>query len=92
MSTIPDLSPAAVRLELIARREIALIDLREEAEFARGHPLFASQIPLSRLELEALHGHAVRLAERHRVPAPSVFAIYAALRPYRDGAPTAPAT
>jgi 2-dehydropantoate 2-reductase len=45
-----------------------------------------------RLELEALHGHAVRLAERHRVPAPSVFAIYAALRPYRDGAPTAPAT
>lgn len=54
MSTIPDLSPAAVRLELIARREIALIDLREEAEFARGHPLFASQMPLSRLELEAL--------------------------------------
>jgi hypothetical protein len=26
------------------------------------------------------------------VPAPSVFAIYAALRPYRDGAPTAPAS
>jgi hypothetical protein len=30
----------------------------------------------------------VRLAERHRVPAPTVFAIYAALLPYRDGAPT----
>lgn len=44
-----------------------------------------------RLELEALHGHAVRLAERHGVAAPTVFAIYAALRPYRDGAPTAPA-
>jgi 2-dehydropantoate 2-reductase len=44
-----------------------------------------------RLELEALHGHAVRLAERHRVPAPTVFAVYAALRPYRDGAPAAPA-
>jgi 2-dehydropantoate 2-reductase len=43
-----------------------------------------------RLELEALHGHAVRLAERHRVAAPTVFAIYAALRPYRDGAPTLP--
>ena len=41
-----------------------------------------------RLELEALHGHVVRLAERHRVPAPTVFAIYAALRPYRDGAPS----
>jgi 2-dehydropantoate 2-reductase len=39
------------------------------------------------LELEALHGHVVRLAERHRVPAPTVFAVYAALRPYRDGAP-----
>lgn len=41
-----------------------------------------------RLELEALHGHVVRLAERHRVSAPTVFAIYAALRPYRDGAPS----
>lgn len=44
-----------------------------------------------RLELEALHGHAVRLAERHRVPAPTVFAVYAALLPYRDGAPALPA-
>ncbi|MEX2224397.1 MAG: ketopantoate reductase C-terminal domain-containing protein [Candidatus Rokuibacteriota bacterium] len=43
------------------------------------------------LELEALHGHAVRLAERHRVAAPTVFAVYAALLPYRDGAPAAPA-
>jgi len=40
-----------------------------------------------RLELEALHGHAVRLAERHGVPAPSLFAAYAALLPYRDGTP-----
>jgi 2-dehydropantoate 2-reductase len=45
-----------------------------------------------RLELEALHGHAVRLAERHGVSAPTVFAVYAALRPYRDGAPAAPAS
>ena len=44
-----------------------------------------------RLELEALHGHVVRLAECHRVAVPTVFAIYAALRPYRDGAPAAPA-
>jgi 2-dehydropantoate 2-reductase len=44
-----------------------------------------------RLELEALHGYAVRLAERHHVPAPTVFAIYAALLPYRDGAPATPA-
>ena len=45
-----------------------------------------------RLELEALHGHVLRLAERHGVAAPTVFAIYAALRPYRDGAPAIPAS
>jgi 2-dehydropantoate 2-reductase len=38
-----------------------------------------------RLELEALHGHAVRLAERHGVPAPMVFAVYAALKPHVAG-------
>ena len=42
--------------------------------------------------LEALHGHVVRLAERHRVAAPTVFAVYAALRPFRDGAPAAPSS
>src|SRR4051812_27910412 len=47
------LSPAEIRFELLARREIALIDLREEGIFARGHPLFAAQIPLDRLALEA---------------------------------------
>jgi 2-dehydropantoate 2-reductase len=40
-----------------------------------------------RLELEALHGHAVRLGERHRVPTPTLLAVYAGLRPYRDGPP-----
>jgi 2-dehydropantoate 2-reductase len=34
-----------------------------------------------RLELEALQGHAVRLGERHGVPTPGLFAVYAALRP-----------
>jgi 2-dehydropantoate 2-reductase len=38
-----------------------------------------------RLELEALHGHAVRLGERHGVPTPMLFAVYAALRPHLDG-------
>lgn len=42
-----------VRAALIAREEIALIDLREEAAFASGHPLFAAQIPLRRLAIEA---------------------------------------
>ena len=39
-----------------------------------------------RLELEALHGHAVRLGERLGVPTPMLFAVYAALRPHADGA------
>ncbi|HUG35926.1 MAG TPA: ketopantoate reductase C-terminal domain-containing protein, partial [Candidatus Limnocylindrales bacterium] len=38
-----------------------------------------------RLEIEAIHGHAVRLGERHRVPTPTVFAVYAALKPHADG-------
>ncbi len=42
-----------------------------------------------RLELEALHGHAVRLAERHGIPTPMLFAVYAALKPYADGPPQA---
>lgn len=40
-----------------------------------------------RLELEALHGHAVRLGETLGVPTPILFSLYAALRPHRDGAP-----
>ena len=47
------ITPQAVRTALLLREEIALIDLREEAEFALGHPLFAAQIPLRRLALEA---------------------------------------
>jgi 2-dehydropantoate 2-reductase len=38
-----------------------------------------------RLELEALHGHAVRLGERHAVPTPMVLAVYAALKPHVAG-------
>lgn len=39
-----------------------------------------------RLELEALHGHAVRLGEKLGIPTPTLFSVYAALRPRRDGA------
>jgi 2-dehydropantoate 2-reductase len=42
-----------------------------------------------RLELEALHGHAVRLGQRHGIPTPMLFAVYAALKPYADGPPQA---
>src|SRR5258708_24048009 len=52
---IGPISPQAIRGDLIARREIALVDLREGAAFASGHPLFAAQISLDRLETEMLN-------------------------------------
>jgi 2-dehydropantoate 2-reductase len=39
------------------------------------------------LELEALHGHLVRLGERRGVPTPMAFAVYAALLPHAQGSP-----
>jgi rhodanese-related sulfurtransferase len=42
-----------VRASLLKREEIALLDVREEAPHAEGHPLFAANLPLSRLELLA---------------------------------------
>jgi len=49
-----------VRRALLERREIALIDVREEDPHARSHPLFAVNLSLSKLELEA----PVRLPRR----------------------------
>ncbi len=40
-----------------------------------------------RLEIEALNGTMVRLGEEHNIPVPFNFAIYAALKPYTNGAP-----
>jgi rhodanese-related sulfurtransferase len=42
-----------VRAKLLEREEIAFLDVREEAPHAEGHPLFAANMPLGRLELEA---------------------------------------
>lgn len=42
-----------------------------------------------RLEIDALHGHAVRVGERYGIPTPMLFAVYAALRPYLEGPPQA---
>ncbi len=46
-------TPQHIRNALLARQEIALIDVREEDVFARAHPLFAAQIPLRRIDAEA---------------------------------------
>jgi rhodanese-related sulfurtransferase len=45
---------ADIRRALLAHEEVALVDVREEAPFAEAHPLFAANIPLSKLELEVL--------------------------------------
>lgn len=39
------------------------------------------------LELEAMVGMVVRLGEKHEVSTPLTFALYAALKPYVNGAP-----
>jgi len=52
MSTVATRSFHDIRRALLAHEELALIDVREEDPFAQEHPLFAANIPLSKLELE----------------------------------------
>jgi rhodanese-related sulfurtransferase len=42
-----------VRQALLDQQEIALLDVREEDTFAQAHPLFAANLPLARLALNA---------------------------------------
>src|SRR6476661_2940823 len=49
--TLKPLDPLAIKAMLSDGRELALIDLREELIFSRGHLLWARSVPLSRLEL-----------------------------------------
>jgi 2-dehydropantoate 2-reductase len=60
--------------------------LEPEARSSLYHDLAAGR----RLELESLHGTVVRLGHRHRLPTPCNTAIYAALKPYLNGAPRLP--
>ena len=46
-------TPSQVRCSLLLREEIALLDLRHEAAFATGHPLFAANMAAERIALEA---------------------------------------
>ncbi|OHV77057.1 rhodanese homology domain-containing protein [Rhizobium sp. LCM 4573] len=75
----PTLSPAQVRAELLARREILLADLREEDPFAKGHPLWAANFPFGKLELDALR----------RIPRRDVLIVLYGKDEYRDLAPLA---
>jgi rhodanese-related sulfurtransferase len=51
--TPPTVTPSQVRSMLLLRDEIALLDLRHEAAFATGHPLFAANMAAERIALEA---------------------------------------
>jgi rhodanese-related sulfurtransferase len=53
MMTINPTTPQQVRNALLLREEIALLDLRHEAEFATAHPLFAANMAMGRIALEA---------------------------------------
>ncbi|AKM29576.1 sulfurtransferase [Pandoraea faecigallinarum] len=52
-ATFPELTYADVRAALLAREEIALLDVREEDPYAQAHPLWAANLPLSRVEIDA---------------------------------------
>jgi rhodanese-related sulfurtransferase len=50
---LPTVTPADIRRALLLRQEIALLDLRYEAGFATGHPLFAANMAVNRIAIEA---------------------------------------
>jgi rhodanese-related sulfurtransferase len=51
--TTPTITPSQVRRALLLRDEIALLDVRHEAAYATGHPLFAANMAADRIALEA---------------------------------------
>jgi rhodanese-related sulfurtransferase len=51
--TAPAITPSQVRCALLLRDEIAFLDVRHEAAYATGHPLFAANMATDRIELEA---------------------------------------
>jgi rhodanese-related sulfurtransferase len=50
---LPTVTPADIRRALLLREEIALLDLRFEAAFATGHPLFAANMAVDQIAIEA---------------------------------------
>ena len=53
LSVTPTVGFDFVRARLLAREEIAFLDVREEHPHALGHPLFAANLPLARIEVDA---------------------------------------
>ncbi|CAO3439195.1 rhodanese-like domain-containing protein [Azospirillum argentinense] len=52
-ATLATRTAADIRRDWIDRREVALLDAREEGPYSLAHPLFAVSVPLSRVELLA---------------------------------------
>jgi rhodanese-related sulfurtransferase len=52
MTPLPT-TASQIRRALLLRKEIALLDVRHEAAFATGHPLFAANMAADRIEIEA---------------------------------------
>jgi 2-dehydropantoate 2-reductase len=67
--------------DVVDRIMKAAAALAPEATSSMANDLAAGR----RLELEALHGYAVRLGERHGIPTPATAAVYAALTPHVAG-------
>src|SRR5579885_1378433 len=51
--SISTVTPQDIRTALLLRHEVALLDVRHEAQFATGHPLFAANMAEGRIALEA---------------------------------------
>jgi 2-dehydropantoate 2-reductase len=76
-------SGAGLPADIVERIMANAQELRPETTSSLHHDLLAGK----RLELEALHGHAVRLGEQYGVPTPMLFAVYAGLKPHLGGLP-----
>jgi rhodanese-related sulfurtransferase len=59
--TTPSVTSSQVRSALLLRDEIALLDVRQEAAYATGHPLFAANMAADGISLEA----ETRLPRKH---------------------------
>ncbi|HXU91132.1 MAG TPA: 2-dehydropantoate 2-reductase [Methylomirabilota bacterium] len=84
---LEELAAVARAAGVTLSQDVVDVVLKQAAAIAPGaySSLHDDLIQGKRLELETLHGHAVRLGERHGVPTPMVFAVYAALKPHVAG-------
>ena len=67
-----------------------MLDFAASAPATHRPSMYYDLVGGKRLELESLNGTVVRLGTEHGVETPLNFAIYAALKPYVDGAPELP--